>query len=322
MQSSRAIVNVCLGQALSLLATAANAVNQQLNGWYGINVAALQMCAVYGMLAVGFWTAITCFFPAQVKVRNLWAILPLMVLISFLDTTASIMCLRAYACVNSPTVALLSTVSTPTVLLLSSVTFRRTYAWNEILGSVMAVSGVAILSVYQLVLAKEGSLSILGYGACILSAMMYGLSNVLTEKLTTDGTSVAQYLALNSSFATIWSAIYLFTLGRGDLWQLAYKTTSGARLLLAFYCLSMGAFYSLMPLLMARGSASLFNISLLTVNLYTLIVNVLLFDDSFSWQFFLSFSIVMAGLILYNLPLVPKVEKRLPTAFDSHPIIR
>lgn len=300
--------NAILGQILSLCLTAGGTLSHKLYHTYGLDVAALQMTLVYLTVAILFWLALVHFSVEYFWTRKLRTKIIATSLISLLDTAASLLVIHAVAYVSLPMRALLSTISTPVVMVLSYIFLRTNYKLLSVFGAALAVGGVVFASISQLSYTTDegfkvhlGSDILMGYGMCSLSAVLYGVSNVYTEWVTKSGGSLLEYLALSSTFSTIWSMSYLLGFCTEELSSFKTIMTSMAGVYLCTCCLSLTLFYSLLPIVMLRSSAALFNLSLLTTNFYSLAVGYWLFDDSVDRSFFISFVMVMLGLILFNL---------------------
>lgn len=300
--------NGILGQILSLCLTAGGTISHKLYHTYGLDVAAMQMALVYLNVAIMFWLALVHFSVEYFWARKLRTKIIATGLISLLDTAASLLVIHAVAYVNLPMRALLSTISTPVVMTLSRIFLRTNYKLLSVFGASLAVGGVVFASVSQLSTVASGDLKahlssdiLLGYGMCSLSAVLYGISNVYTEWVTKSGGSLLEYLALSSTFSTAWSMVYLLGFRIEELSSVKMFLTSIAGVYLCICCLSLTLFYSLLPIVMLRSSATLFNLSLLTTNFYSLVVGYWLFGDVIDLSFFISFVMVMLGLILFNL---------------------
>lgn len=90
---------------------------------------------------------------------------------------------------------------------------------------------------------------------------------------------------------------------RSEIWNYADKIGSWATPYLVLYLFAMVIFYSLLPIVLSRTSAAVFNLSMMTVNIYSLISGVVIFGDRFSWEFILAFILITGGLIFYNIPM-------------------
>lgn len=149
--------NLVLGQVLSICLTISNTLNQILNFRYKVDLAALQTTTVYVLVATLFWFTLMHFSVDYFWTRNIKSKIPITIIISALDSAASMLALHSYGYVSMPTVTLLSTFSTPTVMLLSWLFLSTKYKKSNILGAFIAISGVAGASIYQLMNISQSS---------------------------------------------------------------------------------------------------------------------------------------------------------------------
>lgn len=205
-----------LGQVLSLCLTAGCAFHGVLEGKYGLSLEALEMAVLYSVLSLLFWLYLC--YKRDKSLGDLckgFKSLDL-VLISILDFSASVLALKAYMYISLPKVTLLSTISTPTVMCLSWAISDARYSWRKCGGALLAVLGVVGIGLFDLYeeyktsQIQESGSAYLGYVFSISSAILYGICNVLSERFLKGGTSLAEYLALSSSFSSVLSLFYLY----------------------------------------------------------------------------------------------------------------
>ena len=123
---------------------------------------------------------------------------------------------------------------------------------------------------------------------------------------------MAEFLALSSTCSFMWSLAYLLIGRRQELSAYGAQIGTWATGYLLVYLLCMLLFYSLLPIVLSRTSAAVFNLSMMTVNIFSLIAGFLVFGDRFTWTLIIAFVLITAGLILYNLPL--------GQSNDDHPV--
>jgi solute carrier family 35, member F1/2 len=118
---------------------------------------------------------------------------------------------------------------------------------------------------------------------------------------------VVENLAMMSLFASVFATIQFFAAE----WK-TFKANRGAWtnqdwLFQMVFGISMLLLYTLMPLLFIVSSAAFANISLLTANIYGIIWNVTIFRIYPTKLFFLSYIIIVVGILLYNLTDVIRI---------------
>lgn len=206
--------HVILGQVLSLCLTGAGIMTRELLGRYSLDPIAGQSLVVYAVLAVIYWIFLVHLSVDYFGTRNLRRRIPMILPISLLDTVANTLVLKAYGLLSLATVALLSTVSTPTVMVLSRIVLKSRYSLHHFLGAFVALLGAVGACMLDesgssLVAAGTTNVFALGVALSLTSAILYGASNVLTEKFLKQEGSITEYMALNTFFCSIWSLLYM-----------------------------------------------------------------------------------------------------------------
>lgn len=223
--------HVILGQVLSLCLTGAGIMTRELLARYSLDPIAGQGLVVYAVLAVIYWIFLIHLSVDYFGTRNIRKGIPMILPISLLDTAANTLLLKSYGLLSLATVALISTVSTPTVMVLSRVVLHSRYGLHNVLGALVAVLGAVGACMLDesgspLTAAggdgtQAGSAFATGVALCLTSAILYGASNVLTEKFLKQEGSTTEYMALNTSFCSIWSLLYMYAFATIVRWSIS-----------------------------------------------------------------------------------------------------
>lgn len=118
---------------------------------------------------------------------------------------------------------------------------------------------------------------------------------------------VVENLALMSLFATVFATIQFFAAEWKTFKPNRSAWTNRDWLFQMVFGVSMLLLYTLMPLLFIVSSAAFANISLLTANIYGIIWNVTIFKVYPTKLFFVSYIIIVVGILLYNLTDVVRI---------------
>ncbi|KPI89819.1 hypothetical protein ABL78_1082 [Leptomonas seymouri] len=118
---------------------------------------------------------------------------------------------------------------------------------------------------------------------------------------------VVENLALMSLFASFFATIQFFAAEWKTFKPNRSAWTNRDWLFQIVFGLSMLLLYTLMPLLFIVSSAAFANISLLTANIYGIIWNVTIFKIYPTKLFFVSYIIIVVGILLYNLTDVIRI---------------
>lgn len=119
---------------------------------------------------------------------------------------------------------------------------------------------------------------------------------------------VLENLAIMSSFALVFAVIQFFALEWRSFAPARSNWTSEDWVFQMVFGLTMLFVYTGMPTLFILTSAAFANISLLTADVYAIIWNVAVFRIYPTKLFFLSYVVIVVGILLYNLTDVVKIS--------------
>ncbi|CAN6354999.1 unnamed protein product [Urochloa humidicola] len=71
--------------------------------------------------------------------------------------------------------------------------------------------------------------------------------------------------------------------------------------LFAGFAVAIFIFYTITPFVLKMSGATLFNLSLLTSDMWAVAIRVLFYHQQINWLYYLAFTIVAIGLITYSL---------------------
>lgn len=290
---------IALGQLLALSVTASGYINELLARSYNCSLPTVQAALLYGTLAVVYLGRWLCCGGRRVNLRAVCAERGgAYLLYSLLDFVSTVLVIQAYAYTSISVIALLQTVSTPAVIVLSRLCLGTRFRALQYAGAGLCVAGVVFLSVSLGLQSSQNTL----YG-CLLSvgsALVYAVSNVLAEwQLDNPEASPAEFLALLGTGGTVWSLACLGLLRRAEALDYVAQPLP-VHALVALYLVAIFGFYSLLPVFLRRASATLFNLSLFTISIYSALVNHFVFADAMVWSFPAAFLVITAGILLYS----------------------
>lgn len=126
----------------------------------------------------------------------------------------------------------------------------------------------------------EGSNQALGDFLVLVAALLYACSNVGEEYSVKRRGDNVDFLGMIGLFGVVVSGVQMVVLERD-----AIEATDWSKCawLVVGYTLCLFTMYSLVPLLIRSSSATVFNLSLLTADVYTFIYGNLVFKINFEW---------------------------------------
>jgi drug/metabolite transporter (DMT)-like permease len=258
-------------------------------------------------------------------------------LLALLDSQANYLVTSAipvgHASITSAT--LLSCLSVPASMALSWLVMSRRYTARHAAGAAVCVLGVAVMVAAD---AGAGGASappsssssphrLLGDVLAAAGAVMYACSNVLQERLlvaaaaggSTEGGGkegggaglATELLASLGAFGSPILALQSLVLERRAL--SAALSSSSSTFSFATFAGALFVFYSLLPIVLSWGGASLLNVSLLTVGLWAAGARVAFFGGFGSGREVRAFAgalaLVSAGIVLYSTAGPPRAEE-------------
>ncbi|XP_061340305.1 uncharacterized protein LOC133286829 isoform X3 [Gastrolobium bilobum] len=172
------------------------------------------------------------------------------------------------------------------------------YSLWQLSGAALCVLGLCLVILSDTwVGGGGGSRPILGDVLVIAGTLFYGISNVGEEFCVKrkDQVEVVSMLGLYGFLVTIVevSVIELKTLE-------SVKWSTDIVLAFVGYALSSFMLYTFAPFVLKLSGAAMFNLSLLTSDMWAVVFKVFLYHQEVDWLYFLSFALVVIGLIVYS----------------------
>jgi len=255
-------------------------------------------------------------------------------LLGIADVEANYLVVKAYQYTTITSVMLLDCFSIPCVMILSFVFLRTRFRLVHYLGVVLCLGGLAILVATDAKFNEqdESKNAVIGDVLCLGGALLYAISNVGQEGAVKSFDRI-EFLAMIGLFGSFLNVIQTIILERGELDSI--KWNAPIVLLIVAYALCLLAMYSVVPYMLVLSGATLFNLSLLTSDVFAIIAAIFFFHRLPSVFYFVSLAVIVLGLILYNLrsqpaspisyhDIVPPIESdsvpSLPSTSTSTPI--
>uniref|UniRef100_A0A0V0J3X1 Solute carrier family 35 member F1 n=1 Tax=Schistocephalus solidus TaxID=70667 RepID=A0A0V0J3X1_SCHSO len=243
-----------------------------------------------------------------------------------IDVHANWAIVSAYSYTNLTSVQLLDCLTIPTAMLLSRFCLKTRYGLIHVAGVFICLLGAGAMvgADYLAAAADAGNTSsspdnsttqapsqsrlspigtvLLGDFLVILGAIGYGMSNVYQEYLVRRF-GIIDYLSFASLTSTLWTVVHCLAWELPLMRQLAQRpdqSNLGATLgCLAGYAAAMFILYNVMPFALSRTNAVLVNLSLLTADLYALLIGIYLFGNVFHPLYIGAFLAIVLGLCLF-----------------------
>eukprot|EP00892_Ulva_mutabilis_P002967 jgi/Ulvmu1/12671/UM094_0027.1 len=286
---------IVLGQILSLLVTSTSSISTEL-ARHGASIPFTQGAINYILLFVAF--------AGPVRLlrwrweQPAWKYM----LVSGIDVLSTGCVVKAFSLTSITSVTLLDSWTIPCVIILTALGFGQKYTVRQLASAALAVSGLAVLLLFD-DRSDDGSFgrasTLMGDALVIAGATGYAVNSVLTEHILKTG-DASELLGGIGCFGIIASAVLVPI---AEYQAIAHVTWSWTLIvLLAAYGAALFLFSLGMPVLLQRSGSTVFNLSLLTSDVYALTVRGVFFDG-FSRQalsvYIVSCAMVVCGLVLY-----------------------
>ncbi|KAB2039565.1 hypothetical protein ES319_D02G018400v1 [Gossypium barbadense] len=290
--TKKTLVGLGLGQFLSLLITSTGFSSSEL-AKRGINAPTSQSFLNYVLLSV-VYGSVMLYRRQALKAKWYYY-----VILGLVDVEANYLVVKAYQYTSITSVMLLDCWSIPSVMLLTYIFLKTKYRYRKIAGVIVCVAGL-VMVVFSDVHAGDrsgGSNPRKGDLLVIAGATLYAISNVSEEFLVKNADRV-ELMSFLGLFGAIISAIQISIVERNELKSIHW--TAGAAFPFFGFSLAMFLFYSFVPVLLKMSGSTMLNLSLLTSDMWAVVIRIFAYHEKVDWMYFLAFVAVAVGLIIYS----------------------
>lgn len=288
----KTIVGLVLGQVLSLLITSTGFSSSEL-ARRGINAPTSQSFLNYVLLAVVYGCTLIY------RKKALKAKWYYYVLLGLVDVEANFLVVKAYQYTSITSIMLLDCWSIPSVIFLTWFFLKTKYRFRKAIGVAICVVGLVVV-VFSDVHAKDrsgGSNPLKGDLLVIAGSTLYAISNV-TEEFFVKSADRVELMAMLGLFGAIISACQISILERNELKSIQWS--AGAVLPFIGFAVAMFLFYSGVPILLKISGSTMLNLSLLTSDMWTVLIRIFAYHQKVDWMYFIAFATVAVGLVIYS----------------------
>eukprot|EP00268_Persea_americana_P060278 TRINITY_DN7483_c2_g1_i3.p1 TRINITY_DN7483_c2_g1~~TRINITY_DN7483_c2_g1_i3.p1 ORF type:complete len:195 (-),score=39.73 TRINITY_DN7483_c2_g1_i3:485-1069(-) len=144
--------------------------------------------------------------------------------------------------------------------------------------------------------------------------MLYAVSNVSEEFLVKSGDRI-ELMAMLGLFGAVVSACQISILEREELQSIHWTTT--AVLPFIGFAAAMFLFYSVVPILLKMSGSAMLNLSLLTSDMWAVLIRVFAYHQKVDWMYYIAFAAVGVGLVIYSGDAKEEEESSAQVAEDN-----
>ncbi|WJX84800.1 hypothetical protein P8452_67331 [Trifolium repens] len=281
-----------LGQLLSF-SIALMSITSSLIAQFGVDAPLTQSLFTYGSLAL-VYGSILLYRHQKPLVSWYWYLL-----LGFADAQGCYLVIKAYQYSSITSVTLLDCWVVPWVILLTWIFLGTRYSLWQLGGGTLCVLGLSLVLLSDTWDGSDGggSKTLLGDVLVIVGTVFYAISNV-GEEFCVKNKDRIEVVTMIGVYGFLVTAIEVSILELKTLESIKWS----ADIVLAFagYGVSSFIFYSLAPFVLKLSGSTMFNLSLLTSDMWAVVFRVFFYHQKVDWLYFLSFLVVGIGLIIYS----------------------
>jgi solute carrier family 35 protein F1/2 len=228
-------------------------------------------------------------------------------LLAACDVEGNFLVIKAYQYTDLLSCMLLDAWAIPVCMFVSWVYMRTKYHWTQLLGVFICIGGLGMLVASDEITQKSWEALNRGKGDAfmIAGATLYGITNASEEFLVRKRPLYEVVGQLG-----MWGFLINGVQSSALEWQgMRDATWNGATIGLLFaFTAAMLILYTVAPLLYRLASSAYFNLSLLSSDFYGLLFGLFLYHYKPFWLYFLSFAVILTGLVTYFWHAAPEEQ--------------
>ncbi|XP_024038476.1 solute carrier family 35 member F2 [Citrus clementina] len=283
-----------IGQLASLTFAATNFTSSFIAN-LGVDAPVTQSAFSYFTLAL-VYGGILLYRRQRLQVSWYWYLL-----LGFVDLQGNFLANKAYQFTSITSVTLLDGCTIAWALILTRLLLGTRYSPLKLFGAGICMLGLGLLllSDAEVVGGGGGGVSrpILGDILVIVGTMFYATMPQMQEYFVKKNDRV-EVVCMIGVYGLLVSSIQLSMLELKSLELVKWSTD----IILGFvgYAVSCFMFYTLATFVLKLGGAAMFNLSLLTADIWAVVFRIFFYQEQVDWLYFLAFAIVVFGLIIYS----------------------
>ncbi|KAL4973921.1 hypothetical protein BDW66DRAFT_153406 [Aspergillus desertorum] len=306
-------VTLLLGQFLAVANTGTNTFNTLLAN-KDTNIPAFQTFFNYSLLNIIFTSYTIYKYGIRGWFEMLWKRGWKYIILSFCDVEGNYFMVLAYEYTTMLSAQLINFWAIVVVVVVSFLFLRVRYHISQVLGILICIGGMGILIASDHIQGTNGGnfsrgSQIKGDLFALLGASFYGLANT-GEEFFVSTAPVYEVIGQMGFFGMIINGVQAAIFDRKSIQHAHWDGQVGGYL--TGYTLCLSIFYSTAPLLFRLASAAFFNISLLTMNFWGVIIGIRVFHYSVHWMYPIAFVLIIVGQLVYYLGRKVLGEARKP----------
>lgn len=218
--------------------------------------------------------------------------------LGFVDVQGNYLVVKAFQYTSITSVTLLDCWTIPWVIILTWAVLGTRYSIWQYVGAATCIIGLCLVLLSDSgVSGGGGSNPLLGDFLVIAGTLFYALSNV-GEEFFVKQKDLVETISMLGVFGLLFSLCEIALLERSKLE--AIELSTNVVLGFAGFAAASFLFYTLVPFVLRLSGATLFNLSILTSDMWAVAIRILFYRQRVDWLYYISFGIVVVGLIIYS----------------------
>ncbi|CAL5387503.1 unnamed protein product [Camellia sinensis] len=231
-------------------------------------------------------------------------------LLGFIDVQGNYLVNKAYQFSSITSVTILDCWTIAWAMILTWIFIGTQYSLSQFLGAAFCVMGLGLVLLSDAgVGGGGGTKPLLGDTLVIAGTLFFAMSNV-SEEFCVKNKDRIEVVSMVALFGLIVSVCQIFLLERKSLESV--KWSAEIIFCLVGYALASFILYSLIPFVLKMSGSTMYSLSILTSDMWAVVIRVFFYHQKVDWLYYLSFAIVVLGLIIYS-----KSEKK-PATEAAH----
>ncbi|XP_065856560.1 uncharacterized protein [Euphorbia lathyris] len=282
---------ILLGQLVSFI-LALCSFTSSLVADLGVNAPITQSSFNYFALAL-VYGSILLYRRQKLRIAWYWYLL-----LGFVDVQGNYLVNEAYQFSSLTSVTLLDCWTVVWAIGLTWFFLGTRYSIWQLFGSALCVLGLGLVLLSDAgVSGSSGSRPLLGDSLVIAGTIFFACSNV-GEEFCVKKKDRVEVVSMIGLYGLLVSVIQLSVLEVKSLESVTWS--ADIVLALAGYTVSLFLFYTISPFVLKLGGATMFNLSILTADMWAVVFRILFYHQEVDWLYFVAFAVVAVGLIVYS----------------------
>lgn len=222
--------------------------------------------------------------------------------LGFIDAQGNYLYNKAYQYSSITSVTILDCWTIAWVIILTWIFLGARYSLRQFLGAAVCLLGLGLVLLSDAgVGGGGGTKPLLGDTLVIAGTLFFAMSNV-GQEYCVKKKDLVEFVSMIGLFGMLVSGCQLAILEKRVLESVKWSP----EVILAFagYALAGFMFYALSPYVLKTSGSTMFNLSLLTSDMWAVVIRIFFYRQQVDWLYYISFVMVVIGLVIYS-----KIEK-------------